>query len=50
MAKFEARMTHYDGPELQKVEPELREGERRIIPNFHDESCFHANDMKGRAW
>ena len=41
MAKFEAQMVHYEGPELKRVEPILRPGEREIIPNFYDESSFH---------
>ena len=29
---------------LTKIMPELEEGQLRIIAQFHDESCFHAND------
>ncbi|KAF9498601.1 hypothetical protein BDN71DRAFT_1530368 [Pleurotus eryngii] len=50
MAKYEARMVHYEGPELRQVEPKLADGEEEIIPLFHDESCFHANDQTNRAW
>lgn len=28
MAKFEARMIHYEGPEMKRVEPDLAPGER----------------------
>lgn len=50
MAKFEAQMAHYEGPELRRVPPTLAPGEKEIIAMFHDECCFHANDYKGRAW
>jgi hypothetical protein len=50
MEKFEARMVHYEGPDLKKVEPTLRPGERDIIPNFHDESSFHANEEVRSLW
>jgi len=62
MLKFEAWMAHYEpcegpepfgsrqGPELFRVEPNLQPGERELIPLFHDECCFHANDEKNHAW
>ncbi|EDR04366.1 uncharacterized protein LACBIDRAFT_330618 [Laccaria bicolor S238N-H82] len=50
MAKFEARMAHYEGPELRCVEPVLQPGEREIIPNFDDESTFHANEEVRSVW
>ncbi|KAF8208560.1 hypothetical protein K438DRAFT_1754445 [Mycena galopus ATCC 62051] len=55
MLKFEERMVHYEyyedkGPELVRVEPKLKPGEKELIPLFHDECCFHANDEAGRAW
>jgi hypothetical protein len=50
MAKFEARMVCYEGQEMRRVEPKLLEGEKEIIPQFHDECCFHANDQSSRAW
>jgi hypothetical protein len=50
MAKFEARMVRYEGQEMRRVEPKLLEGEKEIIPQFHDECCFHANDQSSRAW
>lgn len=50
MLKFERLMVHYEGPNLTRVEPKLNPGEVEIIPLFHDESCFHANDEKNRAW
>lgn len=50
MAKFEARMVHYEGPELRHVAPTLEPGEREIIPNFHDESSFHGNNEARNLW
>lgn len=50
MAEYEKRMAHYEGPDLVCVEPTLGPGKRKIIALFHDESCFHANDFKGRVW
>jgi hypothetical protein len=54
MEEFEARMVHYEAndqdEDLKRVEPKLGPGEKEIIPIFHDESCFHANDQTGRAW
>lgn len=50
MAKYEARMVHYEGPEMKRVEPTLEEGEKEIIPEFHDECSFHANDQANHAW
>jgi hypothetical protein len=50
MAKWEARMVHYEGPELKQVNPTLHLGEKEVIPCFHDECCFHANDFKSQAW
>ena len=50
MAKFEERMTKFEGPELRRVAPMLREGEKEIIPQFHDESCLTVNDYKVKAW
>ena len=40
----------FKGPELRKVAPTLREGEKEIIPQFHDESCLSVNNYKTRAW
>jgi len=33
-----------------KIMPELEEGQRRIIAEYHDESCFHANDEAQNLW
>ncbi|KAF7984968.1 hypothetical protein HWV62_9917 [Athelia sp. TMB] len=50
LAKFETRMATHEGPELQKVMPELLEGQRCIIIQYHDECCFHANDEAKSLW
>ncbi|KAF8220678.1 hypothetical protein L208DRAFT_1150089, partial [Tricholoma matsutake] len=50
MVKFEEQMIKFEGPELTKVAPMLREGEKEIIPQFHDESCLTVNDYKAKAW
>ena len=50
MSKFEACMVHYEGLEMKRVEPVLKPGEKEIIPHFHDECCFHANDETRSAW
>jgi hypothetical protein len=50
MAQWEARMVHFEGPDLTRVDPQLLLGEREVIPCFHNECCFHANDFKARAW
>ena len=50
MEKFERRMVQYHGPDLEHCEPNLQPGEKRIIAQFHDESCFHANEFKKSAW
>jgi hypothetical protein len=43
-------MVHFDGPGLQRAKPTLKPGEREIIPNFHDESSFHANEEVRNLW
>lgn len=50
MAKFEERMAKFEGPELTKVPPTLKEGEKEIITQFHDESCLMVNNYKVKAW
>ncbi|KAG2048464.1 hypothetical protein BDR06DRAFT_984766 [Suillus hirtellus] len=50
MAQYEAWMVQYEGPKLKKVEPHLKPGEKRIIAQFHDECCFHANDQSNTSW
>ncbi|KAF9502809.1 hypothetical protein BS47DRAFT_1374526 [Hydnum rufescens UP504] len=50
MAKFESVWLGYEGEDLKRHEPNLQPGEKRIIAQFHDESCFHANEFKSSAW
>jgi hypothetical protein len=50
MEKFERRMIRFEGPELTRVEPVLKPGERVLIPEFHDESCFQQNDHQSSLW
>lgn len=50
MAKFEARMAKFKGPELTPREPVLKDGEKKIIMLCHNECCFHGNDEAGSLW
>jgi hypothetical protein len=50
MKKFEWQMIRFEGPELTRVEPVLEPGERILIPEFHDESCFQQNDHQSSLW
>ncbi|KAF9508771.1 hypothetical protein BS47DRAFT_1373606 [Hydnum rufescens UP504] len=50
MEKFECWMVQYHGYDLEHHEPSLRPGEKCVITQFHDESCFHANEFKKSAW
>ena len=50
MAKFEGQMMKFEGPELTKVPPVLKDGEKEIVALFHDESCLTVNDYKATAW
>jgi hypothetical protein len=50
MKLLEARMVTYEGPEQVKTVPVLKEGEKRVVPCFHDECCMHANDAVSSAW
>jgi hypothetical protein len=50
IARFEAQMAKHEGPELKKIMPEIQEGQRRIIIQYHDECCFHANDEARSLW
>ena len=43
--KYLPRMEYYDGNQKEAVvEPELKENERKIVPVFHDEYTFRANE------
>ena len=50
MKKFEARMAKFEGVELKRVSPTLKDGEKEVIMYFHDECCFHANDEARQLW
>lgn len=50
MREFEARMAMFEGPELKRVDPELKDGEKEIFMYFHDECCFHGNDEAHQLW
>jgi len=43
-------MAQHAGPELKKIMPEPIEGQHRIIIQYHDKSCFHANDDTKNLW
>ncbi|KIN93166.1 hypothetical protein M404DRAFT_171693, partial [Pisolithus tinctorius Marx 270] len=43
-------MVQFDGPELTKIEPDLRPCERRLKVYYHNECSFHANDNTNSAW
>ena len=49
LTNYEAWVATYEqksdnDPELIKIMPNLKQGERRIIIQYHDECCFHTND------
>jgi len=50
MKEFERRMARYEGPEMKRVEPTLLPGEKELIAEFQDETCFQGNDFKSSAW
>jgi len=52
MAKFKKRMVRWEfkDSELERVEPQLGPGEKRVITVFQDESSFHANEYKQNIW
>ncbi|EDR06554.1 uncharacterized protein LACBIDRAFT_300092 [Laccaria bicolor S238N-H82] len=52
MAEFESRMARYEriGDDLQRISPLLQLGEKEIIPEFHDESSFHAFEHTASVW
>ena len=39
-----------EGTEMKRIDPELEEGQLRIIALYHDECCFHANDDAQDLW
>ena len=50
MLEYEHRMTQFEGPDLERQPPKLREGEKEIIALYHDECCYHAFDFKKSGW
>ena len=50
MEEYERRMRKFEGAELKEIPPALKDDEKEIIPQFHDESCFTANEYKAKAW
>jgi hypothetical protein len=52
MAEFESRMAKYEriGDDLRRISPSLQPGEKEIIPEFHDESSFHAFEHTASVW
>ncbi|KIL54192.1 hypothetical protein M378DRAFT_188729 [Amanita muscaria Koide BX008] len=47
---YERRMAKYEGPELNRIEPDLEPGEREIIPVWQDETCCQQNDFVSSMW
>jgi len=48
MLEYEKKMSQFvDGEER---EPNLEEGEKKIVQVTHDESCFYSNDGKKELW
>ncbi len=50
VAKYERSDEEGKESEIQKIMPELEEGQRRIIIQYHDECCFHAHDDARNLW
>jgi hypothetical protein len=52
MLEYERRMAHYEliGNDLTRVAPTLQPNERELIPEFHDESSFHAFEHTSSVW
>lgn len=54
MAEFERRIAHWKYDEEKKslvcIPPQLHEGERELIVNFHDELTMHHNEHFDKAW
>lgn len=50
IAQFEKLMAKYEGPELKKIMPDIKEGQKQIIVQYHDECCFHVNDEARNLW
>lgn len=50
MKEYERRMAKYEGPELKRVEPHLGTGEKELIAEWQDESCFQQYDFVTSLW
>ena len=51
MSQYERRMLQYSGNFMEEeTNPQLREGERRLVLVTHDESCFGSNDGRNFVW
>jgi hypothetical protein len=52
MLEYEHRMTFYElvGNDLMHMAPTLQPNEKEIIPEFHDESSFHAFEHTSSVW
>jgi len=52
MLEYERRMARYElvGNDLMRVAPTLQPNEKELIPEFHDESSFHAFEHTSSVW
>ena len=52
MVEYERRMAKYErvGDDLWRIAPTLQPGEQELIPEFHDESSFHAFEHTTSVW
>ena len=52
MLEYERQMVKYEQVDnkLQHIAPMLRAGKRELIPEFHDESSFHAFEYRTTVW
>jgi len=52
MLEYERRMARYElvGNNLTRIAPTLQLNERELIPEFHDESSFHAFEHTSSVW
>lgn len=52
MLEYERRMACYElvGNDLMRVAPTLQPDEKELIPEFHDESSFHAFEHTSSLW
>ncbi len=43
-------MAKFEGVEMKRVPPALKDGEKEVVMLFHDECCFHANEEARNLW